>query len=113
MHELSIALNIVEIVTNKALENNAMNVNEIEIEIGDVSGVVHEALETAMQSAVKDTIMENAKIHVHKIKAESKCNICETIFAPLDIISPCPKCQSFDIKIVKGTEISVRSITID
>lgn len=113
MHELSIAYNIIEIVTAKASENNAVKVNEIEIDIGEVSGVVSEALETALEFAKKDSVAKNAKVIINQVKSEAICNNCKTVFTPSDIISSCPNCNSFEINIVKGTEMRVKSINIE
>lgn len=113
MHELSIAYNIIEIVTVKASENNAANVNEIEIDIGEISGVVPEALETAMEFAKKDSVAKNAKVIINQIKSEAICNNCKKVFIPFDIISSCPNCNSFDVNFVKGTEMRVKSINIE
>ena len=60
MHELSIAMNVIEIADEYAAKANATVVKEIEIEVGELSGVVLDALEFAMEVAVKNTILEQA-----------------------------------------------------
>ena len=49
MHELSIAVNIVEIAEENARKEDAKLISEIELEIGSQSGVVLEALELALE----------------------------------------------------------------
>ena len=44
MHEFSLVLNIIDIVTEYAVKENARDVREVEIEGGDLSGVVIEAM---------------------------------------------------------------------
>lgn len=113
MHEFSIALNIVEIAEETAKANNAKSVNEVEIDVGDLSGVIYEALEFAMQSAVKGTLLENSSIRLNRIKALAKCNNCNNDFEPGDLPAACSNCGSFDISIVRGKEMRVKSINID
>jgi hydrogenase nickel incorporation protein HypA/HybF len=61
MHELSIAMSIVEIAEDNAAMAGVKSVSEIQIEVGNLSGVVDEALEFALEEAVKNTILRNAK----------------------------------------------------
>jgi hydrogenase nickel incorporation protein HypA/HybF len=113
MHEFSIALNIVDIASTTAKNASATKINEVEVEIGTLSGVVVEALELALESAAKNTLLENAKIIINKIKARAKCNKCSTEFEPENLIAQCPICNSFDFRIVHGRELQVKSINVD
>ena len=113
MHEFSIALNIVDIASKTATDASATKINEVEIEVGILSGVIIEALEFALESAVRNTLLENAKININRIKARSKCNSCNTEFEPEDLIAKCPECSSFDFKIINGRELRVKSINVD
>ena len=108
MHELSIAMSIVEI----AEENAAMAgvKNEIQIEVGNLSGVVDEALEFALEEAVKNTILKNAKRMVIKTPGKAKCLECSHEFAVDDVFTPCPNCSSFNNEIVSGQELRVKSM---
>ena len=51
MHELSIAMSIVDIAADYAARDNAKCVTEIEIEVGTLAGVVIDALDFAMEAA--------------------------------------------------------------
>ncbi len=113
MHEFSIALNIVDIAVETAKTNHAHKINEVEIEIGDVSGVVYEALDLALQSAVKDTMLENSLIHLKRVEAEALCVQCGHIYIPDNLVSECPKCGSVNANVTKGKEMKVISINID
>ena len=77
MHEFSIAVNIVDIVTETAEAQGAKQVNEIELEIGELSGVILEAMETAMESATQGTWLESSKIIIHTTKGRGQCRQCK------------------------------------
>lgn len=113
MHEFSIAINIIDIAIKTAENANAAKINEVEIEVGMLSGVVIEALEFALESAVKNTLLENARIVIDKVKASAECNNCQTEFEPDNFITQCPVCNSLDFKIIHGRELRVKSINID
>ncbi len=113
MHEFSVAENIVEIAVDTALANNANTILELEIDMGELSGVVYDALESALDIAVQGTLAENAAISIHRIKAEALCRNCGQRFSPEDPISPCTNCGSFVIDIIRGKELRIKSINIE
>jgi hydrogenase nickel incorporation protein HypA/HybF len=113
MHELSLALSIIEIAQESAHKENAKAVNEIELEIGTLSGVVLEAMEFALDAAVKGTILENAKTKIITIPGRAKCLACSHEFDLDDIIAICPKCDSFETEIIQGKELRIKSLIIN
>lgn len=113
MHELSLAANIVDIAEEYAKKENATSVLKIEIEIGTLSGVVIESLEFAMEFAVKNTILENAEIEIIEIPAKGECEKCHTVLEMKDLYTPCPKCNSFNPKIIQGEEMRVSALVIE
>lgn len=110
MHELSLAVNIIEIAESSAKAEYCTNISFIELEVGSLSGVEISALEIAMQSAIKDTMLQNAKIKITEIKAEVKCLECASHFVIENRYDPCPNCNSFHHEIINGNELKVKSI---
>ncbi|MDD5571080.1 MAG: hydrogenase maturation nickel metallochaperone HypA [Bacteroidales bacterium] len=110
MHELSVAQNIIEIVEENARKLKLKIISEVEIDVGTISGVVPENLEFAMDVAMKDTILENAKIKMNIIKAKAKCLKCANEFEIEEMYSLCPKCNRFEFEIINGKELKVKSI---
>jgi hydrogenase nickel incorporation protein HypA/HybF len=113
MHELSIATSIIEIAEDFARDKNVAKIRKIEVEVGKLSGVVHENLVFAMDIAVKDTILQDAEVIIEEIDGLSVCNSCRTEFHNNDWYTPCPNCSSHDFEITGGKELRVRSIFID
>jgi len=113
MHELSIAMSIVEIAEENARKESASVVTEIELEVGTLSGVVMEALETAMDSAIKGTMMENAVIKYKMIAGKAQCAECGTVFDTDTAFDPCPECGSPFSDIVQGKELTVKKLIVE
>jgi hydrogenase nickel incorporation protein HypA/HybF len=113
MHELSIALSIVDLVTAEALSHGAATVSRVEVGLGSHSGVVPEALEFAMAEAVKNTLLEHARIDYRLIEAGSMCHDCGLSFVPDDVYAPCPQCGNPMPELVRGKELIVNSIDIE
>ncbi len=110
MHELSIATNIVEIAETSAKSENCTVINEIEIEVGEMSGVIVEALEFAMDTATKGTMLAKAKVKISFIPGKAKCNQCQHEFAVKDFADICSVCKSYDFEVLSGKELKVKTI---
>lgn len=113
MHELSIALSIIDIAREEALKVKAEKINSIEIEIGSISGIEISALEFAFETAVKDTLLEKAERKIIQVPAMAECLDCNFTF-PLSVFyEPCPSCKSLTINILQGKELRIKSINVD
>ncbi len=110
---MSLALNIVEIITNKACEEEAEKITEIELEIGEMAGVEQHALEFCMEAACRDTLAEGAVVSYHPVKALAICGDCKHEFKPDFLFTRCPNCNGFKVDVVQGKEFKIRSINID
>jgi hydrogenase nickel incorporation protein HypA/HybF len=86
MHEMTIAMNIVDIVCQKADEEKAVKVNSVDLVIGELSGVMIDSLEFCFEAACKNTIADGAELNIYKINAE---------------------------ELIKGKEFSIKSFNID
>jgi hydrogenase nickel incorporation protein HypA/HybF len=113
MHELSIAMSIVDIVEDYAKKAKANKVKQLDLEIGTQSGVVDEALKFAMDEAFKGNVLEGAEVKIHKVQAEAKCDACGHVFPVDELFSPCPKCSQIRNELVKGKELNVKKIIVD
>ena len=112
MHELSIAKNIVEIASEQAKKNNLTEVDEIEIEVGRLSGVEIEALEFVLEIVTKQTILENSRTIITLIPGLARCLICSEEFGTDSFIAQCPECKGFDFQIIQGQELRVKSLNV-
>lgn len=112
MHELSIAQSIVELVEKEARRNGSDTVLEVELEIGTLAGIELQTLDFALGSAVKNTMLEHARIVKQYIQGVGHCSDCEASFAVTTLLSPCLHCGSYCVRIVKGKELRVKSIVV-
>lgn len=112
MHELSIAINIIEIVQEEAQKAQAIAVSKIELEIGTLAGIELDALEMAMNETLLEAGMKGAEIIYHSIEAKAVCEECCNEFDPVDFIKICPYCNSLNTSLIKGKELNIRSIEV-
>ena len=66
MHELSIAVNIVDIASEEAKRLSARRVDVVHLKVGALSGVAREALLFAWQLASDDTAVAGATLTIEE-----------------------------------------------
>lgn len=113
MHELSIALSIIESAEEAARKNDASVITKVEVEIGSMAGVEPEALLFAWDSVIQGTMAQNAPLIIHSIQAQAKCLECGTEFPADNYFGECPNCKSYRYNIIKGKELRISSLTVD
>ncbi|MEJ2596322.1 MAG: hydrogenase maturation nickel metallochaperone HypA [bacterium] len=113
MHEFSIAVNIVEIAEAEAVKAGADRITELVLDIGTLSGIEYDALDTAMEMAVHETMLEKSRIVVNRIRATAICKECRTEFELEQLYDACPACQSPFHEIQSGQELRIKSLVVD
>lgn len=113
MHEFSIAMSIVEIAETEAKAANSTKISSLELDVGTMSGIEFYALDTALEMAVKNTMLENAGIEVNKIQARARCIDCEQEFDMNNITDSCPRCNGLFSDVISGKELKIKSIVVE
>ena len=110
---MSVALNIIDIVNENVKKSHALRVNEIELDIGKFSGIEPDALKFALETAVTGTNLENSIIKIKTIDPVGFCRNCSEKFEMINMYQSCPGCNSYEIDILSGSELSVKSLNVD
>jgi hydrogenase nickel incorporation protein HypA/HybF len=113
MHEMSIAVNIVDIAVEAARKADAEKINEIVVEIGTLSGIIPESLEFGFSSACKDTMARDARLALNIIPAIAFCEQCGHRFETDSHAPLCPNCDNLCLQIRGGREMKIKSINVD
>jgi len=114
MHELSIALDIIDFVQREVAQRQLHGLSIIGVRIGALSAVDPESLEFGFTAACQGTPMEGVQLVVEWIPAQIKCETCgheNTVDQPEFI---CSRCNSANVRIELGYELDVAYLeTID
>ncbi len=113
MHEMSLAMNILDIVERTAQANGASAVKDIFLEVGVLAGVMVSALEFNLDIAKRSTRAQDANIHIEEIKGRGRCPACGGTFPMGFHIEPCPQCEGGYLKMVTGDELRVLEIEVE
>ncbi|MGB6132609.1 MAG: hydrogenase maturation nickel metallochaperone HypA [Acidobacteriaceae bacterium] len=112
MHELSIALSMMEQMEQQALKHGGA-VRSVLVRIGDMSGVDCEALRFAWQIAREGTPFTRTELEIEKVPLLVRCSQCgETHEAQMFAIA-CPRCVTPEQEIVTGRELELRSVEME
>ncbi|MFC2160710.1 hydrogenase maturation nickel metallochaperone HypA [Acidobacteriota bacterium] len=112
MHELSIIANLYEIMEEKAREQGAKKITLVKLQVGVLSGIVPDFLETAFDIFKKDTMASEAKLEIEKVPLKIQCKECGTEKTSFELIYICPKCSSNHIITLDGTELILEKMDI-
>lgn len=113
MHELSIAISIIDQVLNIASENKSEAVKNVELEIGKISGVDIDSLEFVLNNIGKKNYQLKDCNYSFNIKEITKrCSECFCEYNVSDFSQSCTNCGSHLAQIIGGTELRILSITI-
>ena len=113
MHELGIAQNILEIVQQSVPEEQAPDVKWIRIRIGQLSGIVPDALSFSFEVITSGTELEGARLVMETIPLRGWCRKCEKEFEIKEYAFECPFCSSPDIDTISGQDLSIVDMEVD
>ncbi len=113
MHEMSIAMSIVEAVVAHAQKEGARRVSGVDLRIGKLAGIEPESLKFCFSAAAKGTLAEEALLAVDEPEGVGECGECGMRFPVTFYYAECPGCRSLRITIVSGEEFLIQSITIE
>jgi hydrogenase nickel incorporation protein HypA/HybF len=113
MHELSIALSIVDIATETAKNNGGGRVEALYLKLGALSGVVKDALLFSWELATADTALEGSRLVIEEVPIIVRCSNCDED-RKLDSINKffCPVCNEAAPKLVQGKELEITALEI-
>ena len=112
MHELSIAMSIVEMAEQEAIQRKA-RVNAVHLKLGKLAGVVKDALLSSYELASAGTELEGSRLVIEELAVIVFCPKCQ---APrtLDSIQwfACPECEGPVSDVIQGRELQVAALEI-
>jgi len=112
MHELSIAMSIVEMAQEEALERG-VRVNAVHLKLGAMSGVVKEALLSSYEMACDDTPLRGSRLVIEEVPVIVFCPNCNTQRSLSSVqLFCCRECGTPTSEIVQGKELEVVALEI-
>jgi len=113
MHELSIAMSIVEMAEEESDHRGGARVNAVHLKLGRLAGVVREALLSSYELACEGTGVQGSRLIIEEVPIVVYCPKCDTPRA-IDSLQwfVCPECQSPVSEVIHGRELEVFALEI-
>ena len=113
MHELSIAMGIVEIACEEAQRHGDVRVESVHLRLGPLSGVVKDSLLFAWDMACMETAVEGSRLEIEEVPVELRCSACGKEHRIQGLMDRCcPGCGSFATEVLRGAELEVTAMEI-
>lgn len=114
MHELSIAMSMVEMAAEEAARRGGVRVCAIHLKLGELSGVVKEALLFSYEVACEGTPLEGSQLVIEEVPVVVYCPSCvaETAIVSVQQFC-CAVCHAPASQVVQGKELEVTALEIE
>ncbi len=113
MHEMGIAMQIVEIASASIpADIDDVRVERINLKVGKLTAVVPENLRFCFQIVAQETPFCDADLNIEEIPIIAKCNDCNTEWTISEPVFICQECNGGSVEIISGRELDVNSIEI-
>jgi len=113
VHEVSIAMSLVETISEQTAAERVDSVSAVHIRVGAFSGVVKDALLFAWDMAAEGSVASGARLVIEDVPLVVFCPQCdEAKTIQGHPILQCPKCQTLTPAIVSGRELDLVSIEV-
>ena len=104
---------LIELACEAALREGADRVAKLHLRIGQLSGVVKEALQFSFEMAAEGTLCEGAALEIEEVPIAVMCPRCDAVkMLPDGYNFCCPTCGSPTSEIVAGRELDLISLEL-
>ncbi len=114
MHEIGVLYKMIEQVENVAKQNNVEHIKSIEIELGELSGMLPVFFEQYYPVIAQNREMfKDSNLIIREVPGEGLCLDCKTMYNVMKWEGACPKCKSRNKKILSGRDFVVKNILVE
>lgn len=104
------AWEVIELTKREAERHGVKAIQEVEIEVGDLSGVEADAFQSALELITANTILDSAIIKINRTSGAGFCSGCNRDFPVRHRMATCPECGNYPSRVEGGREFRVLSI---
>jgi len=112
MHELSIAIGLIELAAEEAARQGNVRVATVYLRIGSLAGVVADALRFSFDLAAEGTPLEGAQLEIEEVPVTVHCALCDGDHIVVDSQRiRCPICDE-PAAVVGGRELELAALEV-
>jgi hydrogenase nickel incorporation protein HypA/HybF len=114
MHELSIALSILDVAAEEAAQRGDLRVRAVHLKMGPLAGVVKEALLSAFAMARAESSLPDAELIVVDVPICIRCPRCEVerpVVSMQEFV--CAECGAASAEVTQGRELEIVALEVE
>ncbi len=113
MHELSIAMSILEAAQRETALRQGAELRKIAVRVGELAGVDPEALRFSFEMITKETDFDKVELELDAIARTNRCAGCEFEFTVKNGEFACPRCGSPETSFLRGDELEIAYLELE
>jgi len=115
VHEVSVALAMVDELRKIAESNNANKIVSVRLKIGRMSGIVTDSLKFAFDAVkLEHLFLSTAELVIEEVPLVYRCNECSRSFETDTLYFPsCPDCDSYNLTVLSGEEQHIQKVELE
>ena len=110
MHEMAITQGIIDLCQGHAAGRRIL---AVEIEIGELSAVVPDAIQFCFEACSSGTVLEGAQLTIVRPPGRGSCQKCGAEMPLQSLFDPCVSCGTYGVIVTAGEEMRVREIEVE
>jgi Zn finger protein HypA/HybF involved in hydrogenase expression len=111
MHELSIAIEILDMVLPKIPEGGRLQ--SVQVTAGPLSGICSDSLNFCFVEMAGQEGHPGAKLEITRPSIRYRCYACKSEYFVDQVEVPCPSCRSLERTMLSGAEFTVDFIEFE
>lgn len=112
MHEIGVVRSMLKTVEEFCRENGVEKVDEIVVDIGELSLIIPEYVEEVYGPVSEETGFAGTKLIINTVPGLAECDDCDEIFNVVEHKGYCPACGSFNKTVLSGQSFDIREIHV-
>jgi len=113
MHEMGIAMQILNIVQESLPPGEPLRIKAIHLKVGKLTAIVPASLTFCMNVVTKDTPADGAELKFIEVPVKVECSECgeESVIEKPPFV--CGHCKSDKVEVIAGREMIIESIEVE
>lgn len=113
MHELSIAVSMVERLLEESESRGGLRIEAVHLRLGVLAGVDERALLYSYEIASEDTSLAGSRLLIERVPLLLYCETCHAERTPPSIYElACPRCHTPGQTLLQGRELEVTTLEV-
>ncbi len=112
MHEMSLCEGVLQLMQEHAQSKGFIRVISVWLEVGELAQVEIEALEFCFGAVMRNTLADDAKLHIIRVPGIAWCMQCSQSVPLKQRYEPCPRCGGYQLQMTGGDELKVKELEV-